>query len=45
MDEKESICEFCKHDDNNSNEIPCNTCIRFVDGYLTATNYTPRINK
>lgn len=39
--EKETICEFCKHDKINPNEKPCSTCVQWVDGYLTATNYNP----
>ena len=37
--EKETICEFCKYDKTDSNKKPCNTCVQWVDGYLTVTNY------
>jgi len=34
-----SICDDCKYVENDSNEIPCNVCMQWVDGYLSATEY------
>lgn len=32
-------CYGCLYSEYDSNQIPCNTCLNWVDGYLTATNY------
>lgn len=32
-------CYGCAYVERSSNARPCNTCMNWVDGYLTATNY------
>lgn len=38
-DEFENKCNNCKFEENTSNEKPCNSCLQWVEGYLSATNY------
>lgn len=35
----DNLCYGCLYATRDSNVRPCNTCINWVDGYLTATNY------
>lgn len=35
----DSLCDNCKHEDKDPNEKPCNSCVHWVDGYLTAVNH------
>jgi len=37
--EQENLCDGCKHCEKDSNNKPCNSCMQWVEGYLTATNY------
>jgi hypothetical protein len=38
----QNLCDDCNHVEKDSNEKPCNSCLQWVDGYLTATNYENR---
>ena len=40
-EESDNMCSTCKYGWYDSNDIPCNTCMNWVDGYLEATNYEP----
>ncbi len=39
------MCESCKYLGTDPNKRPCCICIHWVDGYLTATEYTPKDKK
>jgi hypothetical protein len=39
FEESDNLCDGCLFANQDSNMRPCNTCIDFVDGYLTAKNY------
>jgi len=36
---EQMICDSCKYCDHDPNERPCNSCMNWIDGYLTALNY------
>jgi hypothetical protein len=38
-EEECSICEFCTYEETNQDSEPCNSCLQWVDGYLTAVNF------
>jgi hypothetical protein len=47
-----NTCLYCKHESKATSQNPCNTCLRWEDGFLYAANYHPdmiiqdfRINK
>lgn len=33
------MCGDCLYCEKDSNEIPCNSCIHWVDGYMEHRNY------
>jgi len=33
------MCEDCKYCEYDTSDVPCNTCIIWVDGYLDYSNY------
>lgn len=35
----DNLCYGCAYVERDGNARPCNTCMNWVDGYLTATNY------
>lgn len=39
------ICDDCLYCEQDEGLKPCNSCIQWVDGYLTATNYTNKFLK
>lgn len=40
--DNENMCDECLHDDKGCDEIPCSSCMQWVDGYLEATRYEPK---
>ena len=42
-DDYDSICDVCRFQDYDKNERPCTTCFWYVDGYLEAQNFKPKI--
>ena len=39
----DNLCYGCIHTERDCSEKPCNSCMQWVDGYLTATNYDNNI--
>jgi hypothetical protein len=37
--DNESLCNGCAFDNLDSNKYPCNSCLKWVEGYLEATKY------
>jgi hypothetical protein len=35
----DNLCNGCSYEREPQEHRSCNTCIQWVDGYLTATNY------
>jgi hypothetical protein len=36
---EDNLCHDCSYEENSQEMKPCNSCLQWIDGYLTATNY------
>jgi hypothetical protein len=36
-----TICDDCIYGEKKSEEIPCNSCMQWVNGYIEATKFRP----